>query len=430
MNGRDRTTGQRRLSRETRRLLIAAVVALASLWVLARIRFPERPPTPNPIPPLLTQLSARPAFADLESEIARGLTRLSGSLFAFPGPRTASASESAGPSAALRIRGDAAMTFLPRTIGAASMPDEVMAMDRATGLAIVRVPDAADPTPGVWSPEALDTPRFLAITVVAADRVSLSPFYLTAVTSTRHAGWSGPVWTFPSDSGAPDGALLFTTDGDLAGALLARGNGRIIVPGATLLADAQRLLDRGRLPPGRIGVRAQPLTASLRQATGAMSGVIASFVEPESASAPYVNVGDVIVALNGVPIENWEQWDVRSNRLVAGDPVVLHVRRSGELRRIEIVAASPADTSSHAPRTLGLTLAAVTGTGSRVVNVEPGSAAWMAGLQAGDIITLFGDASAPAPSLVRRTYADGKAGQPLLVGITRGTAHQVLAIAK
>ena len=47
-----------RVSRETRQLLIAALVALLALWVLARIRFPGQPVSPNPIPSLLSQLSS------------------------------------------------------------------------------------------------------------------------------------------------------------------------------------------------------------------------------------------------------------------------------------------------------------------------------------------------------------------------------------
>ncbi len=67
-----------RLSRETRHLLVAACIALVALWVLARLRFPDTPATANAIPPLLTQLSPRPGFTDLASEVARVQSRLAG----------------------------------------------------------------------------------------------------------------------------------------------------------------------------------------------------------------------------------------------------------------------------------------------------------------------------------------------------------------
>ena len=50
-------------------LLATVLLSLAALWVLARIRYPERPATPNPVPPLLTQLAPRPVFEDLASAV-------------------------------------------------------------------------------------------------------------------------------------------------------------------------------------------------------------------------------------------------------------------------------------------------------------------------------------------------------------------------
>src|SRR5690348_17878586 len=60
-----------RVAPETRRLLIAAGLALATLWGLARIRFPDTPVTSSPVPPLLAQLSPPPTFEQLASEVAR-----------------------------------------------------------------------------------------------------------------------------------------------------------------------------------------------------------------------------------------------------------------------------------------------------------------------------------------------------------------------
>ena len=51
-----------RVSRETRLLLTAGVLAVAALWLLARIRFPERPATPNPVPAVLSQLASGPKY--------------------------------------------------------------------------------------------------------------------------------------------------------------------------------------------------------------------------------------------------------------------------------------------------------------------------------------------------------------------------------
>ena len=67
------------LARDTR-LLTTALVAVLTLWVLARMRFPDRPPTPNPVPPILEQLTAPPTFSDLADRVADARTRLVASL--------------------------------------------------------------------------------------------------------------------------------------------------------------------------------------------------------------------------------------------------------------------------------------------------------------------------------------------------------------
>ena len=63
-------SGQPVISRETRRLLITVVAAVATLWVLARIRFQERPVTSTPVPNVLAQLRPSSSYADLARLIA------------------------------------------------------------------------------------------------------------------------------------------------------------------------------------------------------------------------------------------------------------------------------------------------------------------------------------------------------------------------
>jgi hypothetical protein len=78
MGGMELTGGRRPpLSRETRVLLMTVLISLAALWVLARIRFAERPATPNPITPVLTQLAPPPVFEQLTSAVFQVESRLS-----------------------------------------------------------------------------------------------------------------------------------------------------------------------------------------------------------------------------------------------------------------------------------------------------------------------------------------------------------------
>ena len=90
-----------RVSRETRLLLTTALIAIAALWVLARVRFPDRPSPQNPVQPLLTQLTPRPTFADLASEIAVLRPRLESLLVNVPARLSG-----------LRVRDDVAAVWL------------------------------------------------------------------------------------------------------------------------------------------------------------------------------------------------------------------------------------------------------------------------------------------------------------------------------
>ena len=62
-----------KVSRETRRLLTAVLIAILAIWILARIRFPEEQATPNPVAPLLGQLAPRYRFADLASDLTAAM---------------------------------------------------------------------------------------------------------------------------------------------------------------------------------------------------------------------------------------------------------------------------------------------------------------------------------------------------------------------
>src|SRR5687768_227903 len=138
-----------RVSRETRLLLTAGVLAVAALWLLARIRFPERPVTPNPVPAVLSQLASGLKYEDLAGEIAQLQARVQPSLLAFDSPSgIAESPQASHRSAAIRLRDDLAVTFVPpgsnreRWNGAT-----ILAYDAPSGVAVARVPIQAPVSP-------------------------------------------------------------------------------------------------------------------------------------------------------------------------------------------------------------------------------------------------------------------------------------------
>ena len=100
-----------RVSRETRLLFITVLVAIVALWVLARLRFPDQPDMPNPVPQLLTQLADRTGFEDLAVEVAGLESRLASSLVALE------FAQDVAP--ALRIHDDVVVALLPPAGGPA-----------------------------------------------------------------------------------------------------------------------------------------------------------------------------------------------------------------------------------------------------------------------------------------------------------------------
>ena len=414
-----------RVSRETRLLLTAGVMAVAALWLLARIRFPERPVTPNPVPSVLSQLASGPKYDDLAGEIAQLHARLQPSLLALDVPSAVGSLQTSPRTAAIRLRDDLAVTLVPPGSSRERWNDApIVARDAASGLAVVRVPIPVSTSPPVpWTPRQPQQPRYLVASDVSPEGVSLRPVFVGSLDPIDSPLWSEPLWAVPERTDLAAGSFLFTNNAELAGLVITYRRGLAIVPGGTVLAEAERLLAAPPGPPGAIGIEVQDLTPPVASVTAASVGVVVAWVDPDGASSEQLMVGDVIEAVDGRALATRQQWDVRVARLSVGETLSLRVRRRGEIREVALVANAPA--AQPASRSLGLTLRARTKIGAEVVRVERGSAADRAGLTLGDVITLVADVSAPTPAQVMRSYTSMGQGERVIVAVTRGDAHFV-----
>ena len=414
-----------RVSRETRLLLIAGLIAVAALWLLARIRFPERPVTPNPVPSVLSQLASGPKYDDLAGEIAQLQARLQPSLLALDVPSPADSRQISRRTTALRLRGDLAVTLV---VSGSSQDDRrnapIVARDAASGLAVVRLPMTVSASPVVpWTPRQPQQPRYFVASDVSPEGVSLRPVFVGSLHPLESPLWAETLWAVPEHADLAAGSFLFTDNAELAGLVLTYRGGAAIVPGGTVLAEAERLLAAPPGPTGAIGVEVQDLTPAIASVTAASEGVVVAWVDPEGASSGHLLVGDVIEGVNGQVLETRQQWDVRVARLSVGQTLSLRVRRRGEVREVALVANVPA--APPASRSLGLTLRARTAIGAEVVRIDRGSAADRAGLTVGDLITLVAEVQAPTPAQVMRAYASIDQGERVMVGVTRGDTHFV-----
>lgn len=412
-----------KVSRETRLLLTAAAVAIAVLWLLARVRFQGLPDAPNPIPVVFSQLASPPRYDDLAGQIAQIQSRVQPSLLVLEAPAPAPRK------VAIKLRDDFVVSHLPPAAPAGPRQDAtVMAHDPASGLAVASSMAAgAMPLPLPWTPRRLQQPRYFFATGVNAAGVSLSPVFVGSLTAIDSPLWPDQVWTAPPGTPLVPGALLFTTDAELAGLVVALDGEAMIVPIALVLAEAERLLSAPPGAGGSVGVEVQALTPPIAAVTNARAGVVVTAVDAAGPGDGQLRVGDVIESVGGALLPTLQHWRVWVARLSAGETLALRVRRGGELHEVALVAApSPTPPSPL----LGLTLRAAPRAGAEVVRVDRGSVADRAGLAVGDVITLIAEVQAPSPAAVVRAFNLTTEGQRVLIAVTRGDAHFVAVLAR
>ena len=405
-------SGQPVISRETRRLLTTVVVAVAALWVLARIRFQERPVMSTPVPNVLAQLRPTSSYADLARLIAD----------IRPGI-VAAVSRSAGGSPALRIREEAAVTLQPRP------GDTALAMDRATGLAIVRQPRGDMPGLMPWAPRLLDYPRYLVAADVTGEHVALRPVYIGGLFPVTSPLWSGEIWLLPPATPIAPGTFVFTTEGAFAGLAISHDGQPAMVPAALLYQAVERLQQQGS--PGELGITVQVLSSSLASATGAATGVVVSGIDQDGPAAGKLVATEVIEAIGGEEVHTIDHWRARATRVAAGETLTLRVRGSGGLRDVPITAVAPAPPAETDDEpVLGLRLRTIPKVGVEVLSVQPRSRGARAGMQPGDLITVAGGQPSPSSAQFTRLFGSLPEGASVVVALTRGNERRVIAIEK
>jgi serine protease Do len=154
----------------------------------------------------------------------------------------------------------------------------------------------------------------------------------------------------PGNSGGP----LVDVAGRMVGLntmILSQSGGNegigLAAPGNIVRSVYEQIRQGGRVRRGVVGVRAQtitpPLAAGLRLLFD--RGVVLSDVLPSGPGAEAgLRPGDVVVALDGKPMENARQLDVNLYRRAPGDTVTLSVRRGPESLEVPVrVVERPED---------------------------------------------------------------------------------------
>ncbi len=204
----------------------------------------------------------------------------------------------------------------------------------------------------------------------------------------------------------------------------------------------EQMRKSGRVRRGVIGVRAQTITPPLASGLGLVfdRGVVLSDVTPAGpAEAAGLKPGDVVLTLDGKPMENARQFDVNLYRRAPGDSVTVSVRRGQQTVEAKVpVVPRPDDTErlqalvtpekNLIPRlgVLGLELdeellrvaGPLRGRDGVVVAARAGGADGDE-LRAGDVIYAVNGVSVLGLAELRSAVAGAAAGQPLVLHVER-----------
>lgn len=249
----------------------------------------------------------------------------------------------------------------------------------------------------------------------------------------------------PGNSGGP----LFDLNGQVVGlntAIVATGSGiGFAVPIDLVKALLPALREKGRVVRGFLGVGVQDLTTDLSKAMGLSTtkGALVAQVQ-RNAPAKQLEPGDVVVGIDGQPVNNASDLTRRVAQLPPGRKVSLQVLRQGKQQTVDVTLGErpnakegkkkkPEEESQGA---LGLQIQPVPeelrrelgiSGGALVSAVQAGSRADQAGLEPGDVILEANRKPVKKPEdLVSAAKAAGK--NALLLRVARGEAAVFVVI--
>jgi serine protease Do len=250
------------------------------------------------------------------------------------------------------------------------------------------------------------------------------------------------------------GGPLFTQDGKVVGvnsAILSPSGGSVgigfAIPSNTVKSVVAQLEKTGHVTRGYIGVQAQAVSQGMADAlhlppaSSDERGALVASVEPDSpAGHAGVQPGDVIVGVNGEHVGNARELAIDVSQTPPGSHANLSVLRNGRQQALDVVIGTlPNDAGSRgglaapdAAHGLGVAMSPITPQlrqqldlgdaqrGAVITQVQPGSAADQAGLQAGDVIVGVGDRTVTGTGDASRAIRDSlKQNQAVALRIIR-----------
>jgi serine protease Do len=225
---------------------------------------------------------------------------------------------------------------------------QIVAVDRETDLAVLRVDARGLPALPFGDSEALRSGQIvLAFGSPLGLELSVTMGVVSAVA--RQLMPDDPMIYIQTDApinpGNSGGALV-DTEGRLVGIntlIYSQGGGSegigFAAPSNIVRNVFQQIRNTGRVRRGEIGVNAQTITSVLAEALDLPDdgGVILADVPPGSPAAHAgLQAGDVVLALDGKPMENGRQFRINIYTRGAGERVALEVRRGQKTLAVQV----------------------------------------------------------------------------------------------
>ncbi len=342
--------------------------------------------------------------------------------------------------ASIRVRLDDGRRFDARVVG----------RDPLTDLALLEVDAGRDPLPFARLGDS-DALRVGDWVVAIGNPFGLASSVSAGIVSAkaREIG-AGPYDDFlqtdaainPGNSGGP----LFDLSGRVVGvntAIVGGGSGVGFAVPSNMAREILPQLERGEVRRGWLGVAIQDLTPELAAALGAGAGegaVISSANEGGPGHRAGLRAEDVVVAVDGAPVESARALIRTIGFRAPGSEVTLRVLRGGKPRDVRVklgerpdlegngVGVGPRDEPEAKSPAFGLTFEDGERGGAYVTAVEPGSPADRAGLVPGMLVTEANRKRVRDAGAFARVLRGAKKGETLLLRVEAEGASVLRAL--